>query len=261
LARKRPLALFPLDMSSAKLADGRTVVTFDDDAALAAKLVSEVTETAKAAIAAKGCFSLCIPAGSVVSALKGLDPAALDWSKVNVFFTGERLGQNKSYSAALDAFCNNCKVSNVFYPLIRPMFSGGAPLPQFAVDEAAAAYTALLRAHPSIDNSGPIPSFDMLLLGVGEDGHCGSLHPNSEHIKATGKGVVTFGILNPSKNQIALSMDVMTAAKKIILAANGAKKKDAVSRATKGDDSFECPASMVKGKGEIFWYTDKASNP
>jgi len=256
------LSLFPFDMSSAKLADGRTVVTFDDDAALAAKLVSEVTETAKAAIAAKGCFSLCIPAGSVVSALKGLDPAALDWSKVNVFFTGERLGQNKSYSAALDAFCNNCKVSNVSYPLIRPMFSGGEPLPQFAVDEASAAYTALLRAHPSIDNSGPMPSFDMLLLGVGEDGHCGSLHPNSNEIKATGKGIVTFGILNPSKNQIALSMDVMTAAKKVILAANGAKKKDAVSRATKGDgDPFECPACMVKGKGEIFWYTDKASNP
>jgi len=254
--------LLSFDMSTEKLPDGRTVVAFADDAALSAKLVAEVTETAKAAIAAKGSFSLCIPAGSVVSALKGLDPAALDWSKVNVFFTGERLGQNKSYSAALDAFCNKCKVSNVFYPLIRPLFSGGEPLPQFAIDEAAAAYTALLKVHPSIDNSGPMPSFDMLLLGVGEDGHCGSLHPNSKEIKGTGSGTVTFGICNPSKNQIALSMDVMTAAKKVILAASGEKKKHAVSRGTKGDgDPFECPASMVRGKGEILWFTDKASNP
>ena len=41
----------------------------------------------------------------------------------------------------------------------------------------------------------------MLLLGVGDDGHCGSLHPKSEHIKAVGDGTVTFGIHKPGKNQ------------------------------------------------------------
>eukprot|EP00929_Paragymnodinium_shiwhaense_P050811 TRINITY_DN2559_c0_g1_i1.p1 TRINITY_DN2559_c0_g1~~TRINITY_DN2559_c0_g1_i1.p1 ORF type:complete len:249 (-),score=84.22 TRINITY_DN2559_c0_g1_i1:239-985(-) len=248
-------------MASTTLADGRTVVKFEDEAAMSAQLVAEVTETAKAAIAAKGSFSLCIPAGSVVSALKNLDPAAVDWSKVNVFFTGERLGQNKSYSAALDSFCTKCKIKNVFFPLIRPLFSGGEPLPQFAVDESAAAYTALLKAHPAIDNSGPMPSFDMLLLGVGEDGHCGSLHPKSKEIKATGSGTVTFGICNPTKNQIAISMDVMTVAKKVILAACGAKKAEAVRRATTGDfEEFDCPAALVKAPTTL-WYTDKASNP
>ena len=64
-------------------------------------------------------FSLCIPAGSVVSALSALSPSAVDWSKVHVFFTGERLGVNKSYTAALDAFCRNCKIQNVFYPIMR----------------------------------------------------------------------------------------------------------------------------------------------
>ena len=73
----------------------------------------QVTEAANAAISAKGSFSLCIPAGSVVSALKDLSPSAVDWTKVNVFFTGERLGLNKSYTAALDAFCRKCGIQSL----------------------------------------------------------------------------------------------------------------------------------------------------
>lgn len=241
------------------LGDGRKVQVFDDDAAMSKQLVAEVTAAAKEAITAKGSFSLCIPAGSVVAALKGLSPDAVDWSKVNVFFTGERLGVNKSYSAALEAFCDNCQIKNVFFPLLRPLFSQGGPLPEFAVQEAAAAYTALLKSHPSIDNAGPVPSFDMLLLGVGEDGHCGSLHPKSDHIKAAGNGSVTFAIPKEGKNQIALSMDVMSASKKVILAATGAKKKDALRRALSGDfEAHDCPAALVKAKDTI-WYADKAS--
>jgi len=259
----------PKPLAEKTLPGGRQVLTFENDAAVAEQLVALVTNSANEAIAAKGSFSLCIPAGSVVSALKGLDPKGVDWTKVNIFFTGERLGQNKSYSAALEAFCEKCKIDNVFFPLVRPLFSqGGQPLPQFAVDEAAAAYTALLKSHPSIDNSGPMPSFDLLLLGVGDDGHCGSLHPQSKEVKATGTGVVTFGICSPAKNQIAISMDVMNASKKVILACTGAKKTGAVSRATSGGghaapaDFYDCPAGIVEPpKGAAIWYTDKASNP
>jgi len=248
-------------MASSTLADGRTVIVFADDAEMAKKLIEDVLSAAKAAIAAKGSFSLCIPAGSIVSCLKGLKKGDLDWNKVNVFFTGERLGQNKSYEAALKAFCDSCDIKNVFNPLCRPFFSHGGPLPQYAVDEAAASYTALLKAHPSIDNSGPVPSFDLLLLGVGEDGHCGSLHPNSDHIKAAGNGTITFGICKPDKNQIALSMDVFNASKKVILGATGAKKADAIRIALSGSfEAHTCPAGLVKAK-ETVWYADKASKP
>ena len=46
----------------------------------------------------------------------------------------------------------------------------------------------LLKTHPSIDNSGAVPSFDMMLLGTGGDGHCGCLFPDTAEIKATGTG-------------------------------------------------------------------------
>jgi 6-phosphogluconolactonase/glucosamine-6-phosphate isomerase/deaminase len=85
------------------------------------------------------------------------------------------------------------------------------------------------------------------------------LHPKSDHIKAAGDGTVTFGIHKDGKNQIAISMDVMCAAKKVILAATGAKKADAIKMGLSG--SFEphmCPAGLVKAK-ETIWYGDKAS--
>lgn len=234
-------------------------MVFANDAEMSKQLVADVTAAAKEAIAAKGCFSLCIPAGSVVSALKDLSPTAVDWTKVNIFFTGERLGVNKSYSAALESFCDKCKITNVFFPLVRPLFATGAPFPEFCVKEAAAAYTALLKSHPAIDNSAPIPSFDMLLLGVGDDGHCGSLHPKSDHIKAAGDGTITFGIAKEGKNQIAISMDVMNASKKVICACTGAKKKDAVKMALSGQfEQHNCPAALVKAK-ETTWYTDTGS--
>eukprot|EP00913_Durusdinium_trenchii_P003634 g3362.t1 len=134
----------------------------DDEPRLGQRLVKDVTAAAQAAINAKGSFSLCL-ASPVIAALKDLSPEAVDWSKTSVFFTGENLGANKSYADAQDAFCRKCGVQNIYYPILRPLFSTGSGLPPFAVKEAAAAYEALLRNHPSIDNSGKMPSFESQL--------------------------------------------------------------------------------------------------
>eukprot|EP00435_Cladocopium_sp_Y103_P018552 s4003_g4.t1 len=223
---------------------------------LVPQLVQEVTEAAKAAIDTKGSFSLCV-ARPVISALKDLSPKALDWSKVSVFFTGELLGANKAYSEALEAFCKKCGIQGVYYPILRPLFSTGSGLPPFAVKEAAAAYDALLRNHPSIDNSGKVPSFDLVLLGLGDDGHCGSLQPESQEIRA--KGELMLGICQPGKNEIAVSMEVMCAAKRAIVVASGSPKKDALRKAlSKVHGPYDCPAGLVKAQSTS-WFVDKAA--
>ena len=95
-----------------------------------------------------------------------------------MFFTNERLGSNRSYQGALDAFVMRCGV-----PL--PQVHG---CPEGTPAQAAAAYAKLLTSHPSIEvNQDSLPSFDLMLLGVGEDSHVGSLHPNSEYIQETGE--------------------------------------------------------------------------
>ncbi|CAL1131746.1 unnamed protein product [Cladocopium goreaui] len=223
---------------------------------LVPQIVQEVTEAAKTAIDAKGSFSLCV-ARPVIPALKDLSPEALDWSKVSVFFTGELLGANKAYTEALEAFCRKCGIQGVFYPILRPLFSTGSGLPPFAVKEAAAAYDALLRNHPSIDNSGKVPSFDLVLLGLGDDGHIGSLQPESQEIRA--KGEAMLSICQPGKNEIAASMDLICAAKRAIVMASGSPKKDALRQAlSKVHGPYDCPAALVKAQSTS-WFVDKAA--
>lgn len=55
---------------------------------------------------------------------------------------------------------NILELRNVYNPILRPLFSTGTGLPEFAVKEAAGAYSSLLKSHPAIDNSGPIPSVE-----------------------------------------------------------------------------------------------------
>lgn len=147
------------------LADKRHVKVFDGEAGIGAAVVAEVAACGKAAIAAKGSFSLAIPGGSVVTALSALPADAMDFGKVHVFFCNERIGEYKCYKGALEAFATRCKI-----PLANVhKVSEGEP------SDSAAKYEALLRSNPSVDNTGPMPSVDLILLGTGDDGHCGSL--------------------------------------------------------------------------------------
>ena len=137
-------------------------------------------------------------------------PKDLDYSKWHIFFANERIGENKCYEGALKAFATDCKI-----PLnqIHGVGAGSAA-------DVAAKYEQLMKSDKSIDNSGKIPSVDMILLGTGDDGHCGSLYPNSAEIKETGKGRAVLGIND--KQSIAVSMDLMNAAKRAIVSAAAA---------------------------------------
>ena len=137
----------------------KTVSIFDGDYADA--VVDTVVETAKAAISTKGSFSLAIPGGSVVTALSGLSPNAFDMSKVYIFFCNERIGANKCYKGALEAFVTKCGIP------IEQVYK----VPELEPEEAAAAYEAMIRECAAVDStSGSIPAVDLVLLGTGDDG-------------------------------------------------------------------------------------------
>ena len=158
--------------------------------------------------------------------------------------------------------------------------------------EAAEKYSALLKSHPSIDNSGAVPSVDMMLLGTGGDGHvrqtrqdsnrvhfsppscrfdsgasfeslarqCGCLFPDSAEIKQSGEGkVVLAGNDDRADGDfVAVTMDVMCASKVALVSAAGSGRAEMVSKALSGEfGPYDCPAGMVEAQDDTIWFTDK----
>ncbi|KAJ8609688.1 hypothetical protein CTAYLR_009389 [Chrysophaeum taylorii] len=224
----------------------KAVRVFDGD--FADEICDMVMNVGSAMIEKKGSFSLAIPGGSVVTALGRLDDDAFDFDKMHVFFCNEQIGENKCYEGALESFVEAKGV-----PLENVHGVGeGEPA------EVAERYGNLLCSHPSIDNDGALPSIDMVLLGTGADGHCGSLYPNSPEIKQTGSGKLVYGI--DEKKSVAMSMDLFCAAKVGIVSAAGAGRSEMVAKALSGEfGDWDCPAALVDCREETYWFVDEDS--
>jgi len=203
-------------------------------------------------IAEKGLFSMAIPSGSVVAALSRLDTAELDVEKIHVFFANEKLGEETSnYDEAVAGFVTAKGIPLENVHKVPYSEEDGA-------EAAAAQYAELLATHPSVDNAGPLPSVDMVLLGTGADGHCGMLFPDSPEIKQTGLGKVVLPV--EGQNAVAMSMDAFCAAKVALVSAAGAARADMVCRALSGKyGDWDCPAGMVDAAGETIWFCDEDS--
>jgi len=227
----------------------KDVRVFDGD--YAANICTEVTEQAQEAIKKKGSFSLAIPGGSVVTALGGLEADAFDFSKMHVFFCNEKIPGFPCLEGALAV------LKKIGVPEENVHGVGeGTPA------EIAESYTKLLKTHPSIDNSGVVPSFDMMLLGTGPDGHCGCLFPESAEIKATGLGQVVLAGNDERADGdfVAVSMDIMNAAKVALVSAAGAGRAPMVAKALGGEfGPYECPAGTVEAAQATLWFTDAQS--
>merc|ERR1719326_1268838 len=159
------------EIKSVRVFDG----AYDED------ICKEVATQARACISEKGTFSLCIPGGSVVKALSCMPSDAFDFSKLHVFFANEKIPSFPCINGALE-------VTQKLGVPDEQVYGVGEGSPS----EIASAYSSFLKSHPSIDNTGAMPSFDMMLLGTGPDGHCGCLFPDSPEIKATRSGAIVL---------------------------------------------------------------------
>lgn len=234
---------------------GVSGVRFDVVGDISSSVAEAVTYYGKRAIASKGSFSLCIPGGSIVKACGAISKDALDWSKVHIFFANEGLNDFKCYTGAMESF-----VGKVGIPAANVHKVGdGEPA------AAAAAYAALIASHPSVKHVHGVPSMDLVLLGTGEDGHVGSLHPNSGQLKDGFKtGKLVMPIVKGEKKSVAVSMDLINAAGAVILSAAGAARQPMVKASVSGKFAeWLYPAGLVKtaAAGDTVWLCDKEASP
>jgi 6-phosphogluconolactonase len=116
---------------------------------------------------------------------------------------------------------------------------------ELGAQRAAAEYDALLRERVASDG-GALPVLDILLLGIGEDGHTASLFPHNPALAARGvAAVAVHDAPKPPPDRVSLSLELLRGARSTILLASGPGKSDALARALAQPDPA-VPASLLE---------------
>jgi 6-phosphogluconolactonase len=179
------------------------------------------------------------------------EQTGVDWGRVDVWFGDERfVGSDDSDRNALHAQEAFLSVLPVDAARVHEMpASDGAH--GYDVDAAAAAYAQEIRRV-----LGDEPWFDVLMLGIGPDGHCASLFPGHEALEADGTAVGVRRSPKPPPTRISLTMDMLTRADEVWFIASGEEKAQAVHDAVTGRDIETVPASGPKGRERTIWLLD-----
>lgn len=220
----------------------------------AAVVCSRLEAAAAAAIAERGHFALAIPGGSVMKMLSGTAPTWAD--KCTLVYV------NHKAVPMDDALATHSKASKLF---LDDGWSGATVITLTGSSDAAAeatSYAAQLRAIPESllpQNAAGMPVFDLMLIGVGDDGHVGSLYPGQAAVDDT-SGAWVLPVESKTPGSITLSLPVMQAAKEVLIAACGVSKKApkgkgaAMLRAIESTDETPSTFPVVGLRGESTWW-------
>jgi len=212
-----------------------TTKVFKTKHEVAEELCKMVAEAAKKEINAKGSFSIAVAGGSLIDSLAGLVnyKSSLDWGKVKLGFVNHKcikLDKDKATVAKVKTvFADAVGIKDLILPTASPAegSDGGAEAKYYA--------TVLSKAGLPMTNTQygvETPVFDMVLLGLGADGHVGSNHPNSATVQTT-DAIVVPSPKDSEPSSITLSIPSINAAKQKVFVVTGGKdgKKEAVKQA------------------------------
>ncbi|KOU36834.1 6-phosphogluconolactonase [Streptomyces sp. WM6378] len=229
--------------------------------AAAARLITKVVD----AQAARGSASVVLTGGrngnGLLAALAS-SPArdAIDWSRLDLWWGDERFvpedDPERNYTQARAALLDAVPLDP---KRVHPMPASGGAYGKDA-DAAAAAYAAELAAAAGPEDHGPVPTFDVLMLGVGPDTHVASLFPELPAVRETERTVVgVHGAPKPPATRISLTLPAIRAAREVWLLAAGEDKAHAAAIALSGAGEVQAPAAGAYGRARTLWLLDSAA--
>ncbi|HEY9525024.1 MAG TPA: 6-phosphogluconolactonase, partial [Thermopolyspora sp.] len=118
---------------------------------------------------------------------------------------------------------------------------------------------AELRRATRPEDHGPVPSFDVLLLGVGPDAHVASLFPGMPALYDERAVVAVHGAPKPPPIRISLTLSAIRAAREVWLIAAGEAKADAIGAALSEADPVRVPAAGARGRRRTLFLLDRAA--
>ena len=231
------------------------LLVYETPEELAEAAARDFASRAREAINERGRFAVALAGGSTPKAayeVLARDYAgALDWSKVHVFFGDERTvppdHEDSNYRMAYEALLSRVQVGSVH------RMRGELP-----PEEAAAANEEELREFFGPDD---VPRFDLILCGLGEDGHTLSLFPETAALDVTDRWVVANPVLKLETTRLTLTIPVLNASRAVTFLVAGEGKADALKEILEGDaDPRVYPAKLVNPEsGDLTWIVDRAA--
>jgi 6-phosphogluconolactonase len=235
----------------------QVIVVADPDA-----LAKAAAERVLARIAANdGRIAICLTGGSSPKRLYELlatdaNRAKIPWGRVDWFIGDERFVPPDSplnnMAAARKIFLDRFAPSSRIHPI---------PTDAASPNEAAARFERELKAFYGAESLDPArPLFDLVLMGVGPDGHTASLFPGDPAAAETTRWVigVARAPVEPLVPRVTLTLPVLASCREMLFEVAGMEKRAILTRVFAGE---KLPANRARSNGETVWLVDSAALP
>ncbi|KAG1931381.1 6-phosphogluconolactonase [Pimephales promelas] len=233
---------------------GRRVVVFPSVSELGPTLAQLVSSRAEKALSSgRSSFSLGLSGGSLVSMLSKDLPAVenLDCSRWLIGFCDERLVPFSDPESTYGLYKNQ-----LFGKINIPEDRILAIDPSLPVQECADDYANKLSKAFSPEQ---IPVFDMLLLGMGPDGHTCSLFPDHPLLQESQRTVAAISDSpKPPPQRVTMTLPTVNAARCVVFVSTGGSKAPVLKHVLEGGEGPALPSALVSPRqGELFWLVDE----
>jgi 6-phosphogluconolactonase len=232
-----------------------SVHVYKTPAELARAAALDFAARAKSAIEERGRFAVALAGGSTPKAtyevLASDHAESLHWGAVHAFFGDERAvppdHEASNYRMTREALLDHVPIGSVH------RMRGELP-----PEEAASSYEEELREFFGPDE---VPRFDLILCGIGEDGHTLSLFPETAALDVTDRLVVANPVLKLETTRLTLTIPVANAARAVAFLVAGEGKAQALKEILEGvADPRGYPAKYIRPEdGDLAWMADRAA--
>ncbi|GAA0161697.1 hypothetical protein Leryth_024508 [Lithospermum erythrorhizon] len=251
-----------------KINNARELRIYENSDELRTEFAEYIAEISEAAVKDRGIFAIALSGGSLISLMRKLCEMpynkTVDWAKWYIFWVDERVvaksHQDSNYKLAKDGFLTKVPVIPSHVHSINDSVSA---------EQAAEEYEFLIRQLVrtrvvSVSDFSDCPKFDLILLGMGPEGHVASLFPDHPVLEET-EVWVTFitDSPKPPPERITFTLPVINSASNVAVVVTGSNKAETVKIVTNDDvepDRSLLPATMVRpSNGKLVWFLDKAA--
>ena len=233
-----------------------------DTTALSRASADHFLGAARDAIAKHGRFAVALSGGSTPKAIFALLAAGeasgsnhISWDKVQIFFGDERHvppdHADSNFRMATEALLSKVPIPSANIHRVQG---------ELEAPTAAANYEVELRKVFGA-NVGEVPGFDLVMLGMGPDGHTASLFPGTTALDETTALVCSTWVEKLKSHRITFTYPLLNAAAEVLFIAGGADKTEMLGKVLRGDPSGQThPSQGVRpSSGRLLWMVDEAA--